>query len=147
LSAYHPDAVEEHGYFTGSPADFVDIIIPRMDKSGFVGQHHVTNWLIELDGDSARVESYFIVWNPEVDAETGSLKAVMSRGRYLDRFEKRNGEWKIVRRRVIIDWAELGPDGKPLPRHLQIPRGGRHDADASYGFFQKSPLRGEATKG
>ena len=142
LSAYHPDAIQEHGYFHGKPADLIDLLIERMDRTGHVTQHHVTNWLIEVDGDTARVEAYCIIWNPEVDEETGALKAVQSRSRYLDRFEKRDGAWKIVHRRLVLDWAEPGPDGKPLPRHTKVTRGGRHEADPSHDFFQLPPLRG-----
>ena len=28
----------------------------------------------------------------------------MGGGRYIDRFEKRNGEWKIALRRLVMDW-------------------------------------------
>jgi hypothetical protein len=30
-------------------------------------------------------------------------------GRYCDRFEKRNGEWRVARRIVAFDWVEEQP--------------------------------------
>ena len=30
-------------------------------------------------------------------------------GRYVDRLEKRNGEWRIIHRRVVMDWNENCP--------------------------------------
>ena len=30
---------------------------------------------------------------------------VLAFGRYIDRFEKRNGEWRMARRVVAFDWA------------------------------------------
>ena len=59
-SCYHPDAVDEHGTtnYTGQTA-----------ASGYIGKHkrafkrhmHLTlNALIEVDGDRATVESYFV---------------------------------------------------------------------------------------
>ncbi len=135
LSAYHPDALDERGYFRGTAAELAEAVVPRMDQSGLVGQHHVTNWLIELDGDVARVEAYYIAWNPEPASVTGKPAASMVRGRYLDRFERRDGKWKIAHRRVVLDHADPLPDGSEWPRLRQFNLGGRGSADLSHDFF------------
>ena len=86
-SVYHPDATDDHGTFQGSGWDFAEALVPEMDKSSLNSQHHVTNVLIELDGDRARVESYVLALHPVRDRETGAETHALAGGRYLDRFE------------------------------------------------------------
>jgi ketosteroid isomerase-like protein len=103
-AAYHDDAVDDHGSFSGGPDEVADII--AANSSGALNsQHHVGNVLIELDGDTANVESYFIACQlREVD---GATYTRFRAGRYLDRFERRAGQWRIARRMVVEDWARL----------------------------------------
>lgn len=35
-------------------------------------------------------------------------------GRYLDRYERRDGEWRIAERHIAIDWQRTDPVGAPL---------------------------------
>ena len=56
-------------------------------------------------------------------------------GRYLDRFEKRDGEWRIARRRYVLDWSRNGAstaqwDG-PMYGNLKR-HGARRPDDPSY---------------
>lgn len=99
--------------------------------------HNIDNILIRLNGDQADVESYYQGYHSLRHGETvsGSLQA----GRYLDRFEKRNDEWRITRRKVVVDWFRecadagdwrIGPHG-----HSEIKPGGRYPADDSYSLL------------
>jgi hypothetical protein len=67
-------------------------------------QHHVTNQLVDLDGDVAHAESYFFANLVRPDQRID-----LSGGRYLDRLEKRDGEWGIVDRITIVEWAATIP--------------------------------------
>jgi len=60
LSAYHPDAKDDHGAFIGSGADFVEHANRVHAQHWVCHQHYVTNQLIDLDGDTAHCESYFL---------------------------------------------------------------------------------------
>jgi SnoaL-like domain len=102
--AYHEDAWDDHGSFRGGRDEVTDII--AANKSGALNsQHHIGNVLIELQGDAANVESYFVACQlRDVD---GRLYTRLRAGRYLDRFERREGRWRISRRRVVEDWARL----------------------------------------
>ena len=54
--------------------------------------------LIEIDGDRARAQTYY-------DADGHSRKRrwpIHLRGVYRDRLEKRNGEWRLLERRIVI---------------------------------------------
>src|SRR6266542_5294397 len=59
-SVYHSDATDNHGSFKGRAADFVSWIMERGGASFLAGQHLIGNVLINLDGDTADVESVFI---------------------------------------------------------------------------------------
>lgn len=131
---YHPDAIDEHGQFKGKGMRFADMIVGEMEKRSANGQHHITNILIDLDGDVARVESYFLSLNPEVSPE-GTVAPVT--GRYLDRFERRNGAWKIAHRQVIIDYSYPALPIRVWDLHDKFPKGGKREEDPSYAFFDK----------
>lgn len=132
-SIYHPDAIDSHGAWKGPGTKFADFIVKQMDRASGIGQHHITNVLIELDGDRARVESYFLALQPELGSEGGLSP---SAGRYLDRFELRDGAWKIAHRQVIIDW--MGPTLSDAQTEFQkqFPNGKRREEDLSYSLFK-----------
>jgi hypothetical protein len=55
------------------------------------------------DDTSADCESYFQAYHLIEDESSGSYDLVVA-GRYVDRFEKRNDEWRIAQRSIIVDW-------------------------------------------
>jgi hypothetical protein len=70
--------------------------------------HHLTNQTIALDGpDRAGVESYFIAW--QGFARDGQMGVVQAIGRYLDRFERRDGDWRIAHRVVVVEQTWVMP--------------------------------------
>lgn len=102
--AYHHDAYDDHGSFSGGRDDVVRIIMER-GPSAAMSFHHVGNVLIELLGDVANVESYFMAAQTlEIE---GRPHTRMRAGRYLDRFERRDGRWRIAHRQVADDWSRL----------------------------------------
>ncbi len=89
-----------HDMYEGTGHGFIDWawhIHETMERHS----HQVTNCLIELDGDSASSESYVtvVLWTR---AEDG-MKEICCRGRYLDCWEKRDGQWLIIAREHILD--------------------------------------------
>ena len=109
-STYHPDAHDQHGEYRGD----IGGLIAWLDKR-FAGvdnsMHFLGNCLIEFAGpDHAFVETYFASrrLRPPTDAERANLEPgdQMCReawGRYADQFERRNGEWRVARRVVVIE--------------------------------------------
>ena len=71
--------------------------------------HFMGNQLIELDGDTARVETYAVAyhWKDEV-AGTEHPENLVVGVRYLDTLQRRNEGWRITRRQVAPDWR-TGP--------------------------------------
>ncbi len=123
-SAYHPDAIDDRGPFVGSPPEFVAWVFPHVGGAGGTS-HNISNITCEIDGDEAHTETYitFAVW--AADGKTVTVGG----GRYLDRLERRQGVWGIIRRETIMDYVFQSPSN-PLPQDAL--KGRRDKADRSY---------------
>lgn len=123
VSAYHPDARDDHGGFIGNREDFARANNALHAKNWVRHQHHMTNQIIEVDGDSAHCESYIIVNLVRAD---GTID--MAGSRYVDRLEKRDDVWAITDRVCVLEWAgELAASSNIPPFDLFIL--GRWDKD------------------
>ena len=101
LSVYHPDAVDDHGSFVGSAAQFVDWAFAYHEKYQHTHKHYVLNHRCDLEGDTAHTETYWLFAGNNKLGPAASIHG----GRYLDRFEKRAGRWAIAARKCIIEWG------------------------------------------
>lgn len=135
-SVYWPDAVDQHGIFNGNAMQFVDFIVPML-RNMRMTCHSISNILIELQGDVARVETYVRAYHDTTGTE-GRFDIVVG-GRYLDRMERRDGEWRIAHRQFVMDWNQNLPATSqwegPLFGALDV-RGTNDEADPSYAFFR-----------
>jgi hypothetical protein len=102
-TVYHGDAHDEHGtVFDGPASEFV----ARLEETMAVfelTQHQISSSSYRLDGDRAEGELYFTAYHRTVPPDA---KHVTVRGRYLDRYERRGGEWRIAYRRLVWDSCE-----------------------------------------
>ncbi len=101
LSAYHPDAIDDHGLYCGVAKDFVDWACWFHDQNQTLHHHYVTNHSVEIDGDTAHAETYWLFVGVNKD---GTHPLTLSGGRYIDRFERRDGKWGIAARTCLIEW-------------------------------------------
>lgn len=101
LSAYHPDATDDHGAFVGNPTEFADWAFAYHRKLQHGHKHYVLNHRCDLDGDMAHTETYWLF----ASLGTAGPPISLHGGRYLDRFEKRDGRWAIAARKCIIEWG------------------------------------------
>jgi hypothetical protein len=130
LSAFHDDAVDDHGegLFRGTPHGFVAWANGLHESIAGAHQHLTMNIVIELDGDSAHAESYVIVVFRRSDQESVDVLGA----RFADRLTRRDGEWRIATRVALVEWGgtmQVNPDMPPPG--FQFP--GRWDrTDASY---------------
>lgn len=99
-SAYHDDAIDDHWAFVGSVEEFLDWSF-AYHAGQSRHQHYISNHCIEIDGDVAHVESYFIFVATEKDPAE-PLKSFG--GRYVDRFERRDDRWAIAARACLPEW-------------------------------------------
>jgi hypothetical protein len=127
--AYHPDALDDHGRFTGSAQDFARWVVGVLRETSLATQHALANVLIELRGESADVESSFVAYHLKRD-DAGERVEVFG-GRYVDRFERRNGDWRIAARTVVHDWSTVLRGGE-FPHRDSYVSGRRDRQDAVY---------------
>lgn len=161
-SVYHPDAIDYHGSFEGNAHEFAEFIIDRIRRQTTYGFHTVTNPIIEIDGDRAICESAYMGYHrvpggwESVSAFFGEAYATEAEregtldqeheylcgGRYLDRFERRDGVWRIWRRRITNEWNQCRPSTHLLDggrKHYDLP-GARDRTDPVYDLkFDWSP--------
>lgn len=103
LSAFHPDATDEHGKFVGNPEEFVSWALGQHAQAHLSHQHYMLNHRSEIDGDTAHAETYFMF----VSMNRKGKPLTMGGGRYIDRMERREGRWAIAYRVCLRDWAML----------------------------------------
>ena len=102
-SCYHPDATNCHWFFNGNGHDFADFVIPLLSECDN-SQHSITNPLIDLDLDNDRafVECQWYVLH-HLPFDDGRYIDQQVEGRYLDVFERRDGEWKFFHRQTALE--------------------------------------------
>jgi SnoaL-like domain len=123
-------SADYQGMFEGK----VDALLDWMWKLHATMQthsHQMTNLLIEVDGDRAASETYVTV---ALRSKPGRAPArdILTRGRYVDRWSRREGRWAIDHRIYLNDWMNfLSVSGEPTSSFT-----GRRDADdPSYAAF------------
>jgi SnoaL-like domain len=144
-AAFHDDAIDNH----------FGVVLPFREAIGTLkaaragsnsppskttSMHNLGNILIELDGDVARCESYVNVM-VRIPQEAGGAIDWLHAGRYVDRFERRNGDWRIAHRTVVYDIerfdATVPPPDDLSQRHYldNAVRGKKGKGDFSYGIL------------
>lgn len=104
LSAFHPDATMAAGPFVGSPAECFDWARPMHEAGQIATHHNLLNVTIEIDGDTAHTETYYLFVGRNRDDSNW-----IAGGRYIDRLEKRDGVWRIALRTNAIEWSGMVP--------------------------------------
>ena len=135
-STFHDDATTDYGFFKGGPDDFCDMAMNAL-KDHLANHHMIGQVLIDVEGDVAFGEVYFQAFHRIV--ADGEERDLFISGRYVDRYEKREGAWKFAFRSEVNDWARNDPATDDYfdatPDSL---RGARMPDDASY---QREALR------
>jgi hypothetical protein len=123
-SAYHLDAVEDHGPVRGSPREFIAWYRSQQPPRSAT-LHCVANQMIELHGNEANAETYFFSL---VRYEDGA-DATLVFGRYVDHLTRRDGEWRIASRILVREGRLTAHDASEgMPNAI----GRRDRSDVSY---------------
>ena len=130
---FWPDAVAHHGTYVGPAEGFwrgALFFLSRIEAA----LHYASNVVVELDGDTAYQEALFTAWHrvakgdfapasfsasPYAGGLVGADEVVFDGfpghdpakdedavfcGRYVNRFERRNGEWRIIDHICFVEW-------------------------------------------
>lgn len=140
---YHHDAVDAHGEFSvGTVEKFLGELAAARPYIRAM-QHNITTVNFAIVGQQAEGEIYTIAVHTLVGRDH-DVDLVVG-GRYLDRYEKRDGTWKISTRTIVTDWARRSDPsamdlGHPITQGTLT--GAVDGTDPSYRFF--SLLAGNA---
>jgi len=126
-SVFHPDAPADYGeIFKGTGHGFIDWV--HQSHTGMLATNHkISNISIKVDGDNAASETY-VTMHGRIPGEGGAVMEVSSIGRYLDRWEKRDGEWRIAHRRYLTTMDET----RQVGTIMSPTEGSRDRRDPSY---------------
>jgi hypothetical protein len=133
---YHPDGEDSHGSFSSGSVDTFLRTLAETRPYIRSMQHHITTTNFAIRGDVAEGEIYslathsFAVGDHETEVVVG--------GRYLDKYEKRDGTWKFMTRCIVTDWAHINDPAEvdvshPITR--DTPQGHPGSEDPSHAFF------------
>lgn len=130
---FWPDALVDHGHsrFRG---DSIGKIFPSTSTHATHRQvHYLMNLLIEIHGDEAISEAQALYC---AETERNDVAYLISRSvRYIDRWDKRDGQWRVFHRTVAENWNKLEPivERFPNPEGMILAQPDR--SDISYQLF------------
>jgi len=131
-ACYHADGIDEHGAAAiNRGPDYGEWANQVHAQGALLNLHNITTHTCEIDGDTAHAESYVLVGllNPD------GVSVRFINGRYVDRLEKRDGEWKIALRRCTLDFMLQGDASllkSPYISAAGYIKGQRDRSDVSY---------------
>ena len=106
------DAYANYGEWDGKGRDNIVNWIMRPSDSHFRSTHFMGDQVVQLDGDSAEVETYAVAFGVH-DVE-GASTVVITGLRYVDEMVRQDGQWLVRHRMLHHDWRGNVPaDASP----------------------------------
>ncbi len=132
--AYWPQAEVDYGSYKGSAHIFAELVVGALSQTYELTRHSISNTLTKFTGHVARSESIVHAGHLLI----GAQEEMLFYGRYLDRLEKRQGQWKILHRQVVMDWSKRLPvqDERNGEAFAALAKGAHLDADPLYPFLR-----------
>lgn len=123
----------DYGSFKGSAHQFAELVVGALGETYELTRHSLGNTLIAFSGDTARCESSVTA----AHLLKGAEQEMLFYGRYLDRLERRNGQWKILHRQVVMDWSRrcAVQDERDSAAFADLAKGAHLDRDPLYPFL------------
>lgn len=133
---YWQDANLDFGIFTGSFAEYLAWVVPG-SPAVLLTLHTLGQSLIELRAATAAVETHVTSYH-RIDMGEQHRDIVIG-GRYLDRLEKREGEWRIAQRTMLYDWvSDYGQSADFSKGVLGAPFKTKHSVGATRGDLSET---------
>lgn len=100
---YHPEAWDNHGSYNGNGREFAKQVCGRGPTERETMSHLLGQSQIKIDGDTAGTETYF---NATIQRRVDDVRYIdMMGGRYVDKLERRDGQWRITDRVCTCEWS------------------------------------------
>ena len=123
-SAYFPDGIDNRGAITAHPKDYLAWSRKNIEPASWTS-HNISNITYDIAGNTAHTEAYVMTFVGSPDGE----KVTIGGARYISRFERRNGEWRLIRQETAMDYRFTTAVEHLPPGAL---RGRRDKSDRSY---------------
>lgn len=128
---YLEEGIDEHGFAVNPGPAYAKWANKTHAETSIVHTHNITTHSCDIDGDTAHAESYVIVVLIGRDGDSAQFIS----GRYLDRLERRDGQWRIAVRRSTVEGMFLADARVLQSKFFQqqgYPLGTRDRRDLSY---------------
>ena len=102
-TSYWPDSTVDFGIFDGNFEKYLAWVAPGSPAVRLT-QHVLGQTVIELNGNAALAETHVTAYH-RINMGQEERDVVIG-GRYLDRMERRGGEWRIAKRVMLYDWYQ-----------------------------------------
>jgi hypothetical protein len=130
-SAYHPDAFDDHGTFKGNAWEFAGYATAALRQRYRATMHAITNHSIDVDlaAGTATGEVYTLAYHLRREDGSDDGRDVIDAwwGRYLDRYECRDGDWRIAHRVCVHEWTAQVPVEQAMPIAAELFQQGSAD--------------------
>ncbi|MBI1179877.1 MAG: nuclear transport factor 2 family protein [Alphaproteobacteria bacterium] len=134
-AVWHPDAKVSYGEYSGGYEGFCDYWEGVREHFERI-THLIGNDYFQVDGDRAVGETQVARFEV-LPRKTGTIDRVIG-GRFLDRYERRGGVWKLSGRAFVLDWNVNRPTTAQWDRGVYASlrlRGARAPDDPVYALW------------
>ena len=125
-SAFHSDAVVRYGSYDGHYEQFCKDVVSGQSGMEYT-THTVVNEYYDIDAanNSGKGEIYVLAFLSAGDSE------YLVAGRYVDKYDSRDGDWRISFRQYIYDWSRTSDYSGSDPNSLfeALTYRGKHTMD------------------
>ena len=124
------DSFDDHGTVKASGPEYVAVMMDRIVERTEVMSHILGQSLINVDGDTASAETFFIGFFrlPGDEGEPAMMTQLV--GRFVDKLERRDGRWKIRHRTCVRDTSITVPVEQDAYAAFGFVEGARDASDA-----------------
>lgn len=104
-SCFWLDAVDRDGAIGNSARGFIERVIPLLRERYEATMHTLGQSIIDVEDERAYAETYNVAYHRAQEMGRSTLMTVGNR--YVDVLERREGEWRILDRKVLVEWSKL----------------------------------------
>jgi hypothetical protein len=104
-ASFWEDSTFDYAMYKGTFAEYLAWVVPGADAI-LDTQHVLGQTYTVIEGDTARAETHVISYHRVDMGEGVGERDTCIGGRYLDRMERRGGEWRVAQRTMLYDWYQ-----------------------------------------
>lgn len=135
-SVYLDESWDDHGHIKAKGADFARLMTLDIKAQSTSLSHLLGQSLVQVDGDEAGAETYFIAVSRSLGPDGKELCNQLG-GRYVDRLAREGGRWFVKHRIAVRDWSISLPIEQDWLSDAGMQAGARSNADPSYAALRR----------